>query len=218
MIGAERIMHYANELEQEAPHKIEGTQPPASWPSKGAIEFESVKMRYRDELADVLKGLSISVKANEKIGVVGRTGAGKSSIMMALFRMSELSAGRITIDGVDASKIGLNDLRSGMSIIPQDPLLFSGTLRSNIDPFSTKTDVELFDALRRAHLVHTDLPTVPNSPRTPGDMTPVGAHTPGQRRFTLDMTIEEEGGNLSVGERSLVSLARALVRGTKVVS
>ena len=221
MVGAERIMHYANTLEQEAPHKVTGTQPPASWPADGAIKFDNVRMRYREELPDVLKGLSIDVKANEKVGVVGRTGAGKSSIMVSLFRMCELSGGSITIDGVDISKIGLNDLRSGMSIIPQDPLLFSGTLRSNIDPFNTKSDIELYDALRRAHLVHSDHPrpsmaieTLPSGAQTP---LASGAQTPGQRRFTLDMAIEEEGGNLSVGERSLVSLARALVRGTKVL-
>lgn len=214
MVGAERIMYYANELDQERPHMIEDKKPPPSWPSEGRIEFNDVKMKYRDELPNVLKGLSISVGASEKIGVVGRTGAGKSSIMVALFRMSELSSGSITIDGVDVSQIGLNDLRSGISIIPQDPLLFSGTLRSNIDPFSTKTDLELYDALKRAHLVPSssnysaDLPS--------GAQTPARAGTP-TNRFNLDTVIEEEGGNLSVGERSLVSLARAMVRGTKVL-
>jgi len=214
MVGAERIMHYANELEQEAPHTIEGKKPPPSWPAEGRIEFNNVRMKYRDELPDVLKGLTLTVGASEKIGVVGRTGAGKSSIMVALFRMAELSGGSIKIDGVDISTIGLNDLRSGISIIPQDPLLFSGTLRSNIDPFSTKSDAELYDTLRRAHLVSpisTYASPISSSP-------PSGAQTPGNNpRFTLDTVIEEEGGNLSVGERSLVSLARALVRGTKVL-
>jgi ABC-type multidrug transport system fused ATPase/permease subunit len=153
--------------------------------------------------------VSISVGASEKIGVVGRTGAGKSSIMVALFRMSELSSGLITIDDVDVSSIGLNDLRSGISIIPQDPLLFSGTLRSNIDPFSTKTDAELYDALKRAHLV----PSSSTYSAEPAS----GTQTPGASRFNLDTVIEEEGNNLSVGERSLVSLARAMVRGTKVL-
>ncbi|WVR09429.1 hypothetical protein IAU60_006496 [Kwoniella sp. DSM 27419] len=208
MVGAERIMHYANEIEQEAPHEIKEMKPPAEWPQGGKIEFTDVKMRYRADLPDVLKGLSISVGANEKIGVVGRTGAGKSSIMVALFRMAELSAGTIKIDDIDVSKIGLNDLRSGISIIPQDPLLFSGTLRSNIDPFNTKSDAELYDTLRRAHLVS-------NSPRQ--SIGGVPQHTTSAKRFTLDTVIEEEGGNLSVGERSLVSLARALVRGTKVL-
>ncbi|OWZ63367.1 hypothetical protein AYX15_04629 [Cryptococcus neoformans] len=202
MVGAERIMHYANELEQESPHQIEGTKPPASWPSEGTIEFKDVRMRYRPELPDVLKGLTLNVGASEKIGVVGRTGAGKSSIMVALFRMSELSHGFIKIDGVDVSKVGLNDLRSGISIIPQDPLLFSGTLRSNIDPFNTKTDAELYDTLRRSHLIGS---------------SDSSHNSDSQNRFNLDTVIEEEGGNLSVGERSLVSLARALVRNTKVL-
>jgi ABC-type multidrug transport system fused ATPase/permease subunit len=210
MVGAERIMHYANELEQEAPHKIEATQPKPEWPDQGRIEFKDVRMRYREELPEVLKGLTLSVGAAEKIGVVGRTGAGKSSIMITLFRMAELSGGSIEIDGVNISKIGLNDLRSGISIIPQDPLLFSGTLRSNIDPFSTKPDDELYDALKRAHLVPS------GTPRISTDL-PSGSQTPGAQRFTLDTVIEEEGGNLSVGERSLVSLARALVRDSKVL-
>lgn len=219
MVGAERIMHYANELEQEASHQIEAAKPPRSWPAEGRIEFDNVRMKYREELPDVLKGLTLSVGAAEKIGVVGRTGAGKSSIMMALFRMSELSSGSIKIDGVDLSKIGLHDLRSGISIIPQDPLLFSGTLRSNIDPFNLRTDLELYDALKRAHLVHSTprvsmaVPLMSIS----GEPLPSGAQTPAQGRFTLETVIEEEGGNLSVGERSLVSLARALVRGTKVL-
>jgi ABC-type multidrug transport system fused ATPase/permease subunit len=208
MVGAERIMYYANELDQEWPHVIEEKKPAQSWPAEGRIEFKDVRMKYRDELPDVLKGLSISVGASEKIGVVGRTGAGKSSIMVALFRMSELSSGSITIDDVDVSTIGLNDLRSGISIIPQDPLLFSGTLRSNIDPFSTKTDAELYDALKRAHLV-------PKSSNYSAE--PSGTQTPASNRFNLDTVIEEEGNNLSVGERSLVSLARAMVRGTKVL-
>ena len=207
MVSTERIMHYANELNQEQPHNLEGTKPPSSWPDKGAIEFDNVRMRYREELPDVLKGLSISVGASEKIGVVGRTGAGKSSIMIALFRMSELSGGKISIDGVDVGKIGLNDLRSGISIIPQDPLLFSGTLRTNIDPFSTKSDHELYDALRRAHLV--------SSSRKSGEESKNEDST--SRNFTLDTIVEEEGGNLSVGERSLVSLARAIVRDSKVL-
>ncbi|WWC71394.1 uncharacterized protein I206_105349 [Kwoniella pini CBS 10737] len=211
MVGAERIMHYANELDQEAPHQIKEVQPPPTWPDEGKIEFNNVKMRYRDELPDVLKGLTLNVGANEKIGVVGRTGAGKSSIMVALFRMAELSGGSIKIDGIDVSKIGLNDLRSGISIIPQDPLLFSGTLRSNIDPFNTKNDIELYDTLRRAHLIS-------NTPRpSTSNRLSMSNNESNSKRFSLDTLIEEEGGNLSVGERSLVSLARALVRNTKVL-
>lgn len=206
MVGAERILHYANHLEQEAPQKIPDTLPPPTWPAEGRIEFDNVFMKYRPELPNVLKGLSLSVRANEKIGVVGRTGAGKSSIMVTLFRLAELSGGSIKIDDVDISKIGLNELRSRISIIPQDPLLFSGTLRSNIDPFGTKTDAELYDALKRAHLI----PSATYGSAEPGTETPTS-------RFNLDYAVEEEGNNLSVGERSLVSLARALVRDPKIL-
>jgi len=207
MVGAERILHYANTLEQEAPHQVLENKPAGTWPAEGKIEFKNVRMKYREELPDVLKGLTLSIGKHEKVGIIGRTGAGKSSIMIALFRMAELSGGVIEIDGVDVSKVGLNDLRSGISIIPQDPLLFSGTLRTNIDPFNEKSDHELYDALRRAHLVKTKTST---DGRVSDDDSSA-------RKFNLDTPVEEEGGNLSVGERSLVSLARALVRDTKVL-
>ncbi|EIW68338.1 hypothetical protein TREMEDRAFT_32323 [Tremella mesenterica DSM 1558] len=202
MVGAERVIYYSKDLEQESPHEIKENKPFSDWPKEGKIKMENVRLKYRPELPDVLKGLSLSVGASEKIGIVGRTGAGKSSIMVALFRLAELSSGSISIDDLDISKIGLNDLRSTVSIIPQDPLLFSGTLRSNIDPFHTRTDLELYDTLKRAHLVSSD--------------SSLDGQSQGNR-FTLDTVIEEEGGNLSVGERSLVSLARALVRGTKIL-
>lgn len=203
MVGAERVMYYANNLEQEGAHEIEGKKPPADWPREGSIQFNKVVMKYREELPFVLKGLELDIHPAEKIGIVGRTGAGKSSIMVALFRMAELASGSIVIDGQDISQMGLADLRSRISIIPQDPLLFSGTIRSNIDPFNTHTDAELYDVLRRAHLI-------PSSTSASGTDTPT-------TRFNLDYAVEEEGNNLSVGERSLVSLARALVRDPKVL-
>jgi len=155
----------------------------------------------------------MTIKAGEKIGIVGRTGAGKSSIMTALYRIVELSSGIITIDEVDISKVGLTDLRSGLSIIPQDPLLFSGTLRSNLDPFGQYDDATLWDALKRSCLVDTTAKGVSDSP---GEDAQTRATTP-LNRFTLDTPIEDEGGNLSIGQRSLVSLARALIKDTKVL-
>jgi ABC-type multidrug transport system fused ATPase/permease subunit len=125
--SVERVLHYAQEIEQEAPHEVapaaKANIPGASsWPSVGRVEMKDVVLRYRPDLPPVLKGLTMSVTGGEKIGIVGRTGAGKSSIMTALFRIVELSGGSIAIDGVDISKIGLTELRSSLSIIPQDPV------------------------------------------------------------------------------------------------
>lgn len=127
MNSVERLLHYSNELEQEAAFDIDENKPPSNWPEKGEMQFKNVQLRYRPGLPLVLKGLTMHVAGGEKIGVVGRTGAGKSSLMQAIFRIVELAEGSITIDGHDISKIGLNDLRSRVSIIPQDALLFSGS-------------------------------------------------------------------------------------------
>ncbi|GAA5893310.1 uncharacterized protein JCM6883_007628 [Sporobolomyces salmoneus] len=207
MNAVERLLHYANHIEAEAPAIVEEKRPAENWPAQGAIEFDKVVMSYRPELPPVLKGMSLSVGAGERIGVVGRTGAGKSSIMMTLFRIVEVSSGTITIDGIDISKIGLSDLRSRLSIIPQDAVLFNGTLRSNLDPFEEYDDATLHDALKRSWLIEQDAHPEGGS----------GAATPTKPRFTLDLAIEDEGMNLSVGERSLVSLARALVKNSKII-
>nr|XP_018264326.1 uncharacterized protein I303_02491 [Kwoniella dejecticola CBS 10117]OBR86484.1 hypothetical protein I303_02491 [Kwoniella dejecticola CBS 10117] len=200
MNAVERVLWYADakSLPQEPAHVIPSTQPEESWPREGAIEFKDVVMSYRPGLPPVLKGLSMSVCAGEKIGIIGRTGAGKTSITIALFRLVELSSGSIQIDGEDISKVGLNALRSRIAIIPQDPVLFSGTLRTNLDPFDLYEDATLYDALTRSCVITSQ-----------GDND--------HKRLTLDSVIEEEGQNLSVGERSLISLARALVKNSKIV-
>ncbi|SCV70702.1 BQ2448_3464 [Microbotryum intermedium] len=228
MNSVERMLHYANKLEQEAPSDIEETRPDPSWPSQGAIEFENVFMSYRPELPPVLKGFSLRIEGGQKIGVVGRTGAGKSTILQCLFRMVELQSGKISIDGIDISKLGLNQLREKIAIIPQDALLFSGTLRSNLDPFNVYEDRVLWDAMRRAYLVD-QVPAGEVTAAEPKDASkdssaPVAATgdeaavaTAATSRFTLDMVIEDEGLNLSVGQRSLVSLARALVKDSRVI-
>ncbi|KZT07645.1 P-loop containing nucleoside triphosphate hydrolase protein [Laetiporus sulphureus 93-53] len=211
--SVERIVYYADELEQESPHQLPDRTPPPSWPARGTVEFNEIVLKYRPELPAVLNGLSMSIRPGEKVGIVGRTGAGKSSIMTALYRLVELTSGSIVIDGVDISKIGLDDLRKGLAIIPQDPLLFSGTLRSNLDPFGYHDDARLWDALKRAYLVEDREPYYSmdgTSDAGEGSATPMN-------RFTLDSPIEDEGGNLSIGQRSLVSLARALVKESKIL-
>ncbi|KAG8979673.1 hypothetical protein FRB90_008018, partial [Tulasnella sp. 427] len=211
MNAVERIVHYTQDdlIDQEAPHVIEDQRPPSDWPIGGSIQFKDVVMRYRPGLPPVLKGITMDIAPGEKIGVVGRTGAGKSSLMIALYRIVELTEGTIYLDGLDISKMGLNDLRSKISIIPQDPLLFSGTVRSNLDPFSRYDDAKLHDALRRAHLIGPSTLAATSSTASEGLE---GEKREVSARFTLDMPVEPEGANLSVGERSLLSLARALVR------
>jgi ABC-type multidrug transport system fused ATPase/permease subunit len=198
MNATERIHHYGTGLEEEASLQLGDV--PQSWPDKGEIIFKDVQMRYREGLPLVLQGLNMHVQAGERIGVVGRTGAGKSSIMSTLFRLVELSGGSITIDGVDISTIGLHDLRSKLAIIPQDPTLFRGTVRSNLDPFDEHTDLELWSALRQADLV--------------GQEAQIDDKT---GRIHLDSPVEEEGLNFSLGQRQLMALARALVRGSQII-
>ena len=136
---------------QEAPATIDEMKPFAGWPSHGVVEFKAVELRYAETEPLVLKGIDFKTKSAEKIGIVGRTGAGKSSLVTALFRLAE-PTGAIIIDGVDVLKIGLKDLRSAISIIPQDPLLFTGTLRRNLDPFDEFSDEMIWKVLKEVHL------------------------------------------------------------------
>jgi ATP-binding cassette subfamily C (CFTR/MRP) protein 1 len=199
MNATERLHYYGTELDEEAPlHTVEVAK---SWPQQGEIIFDNVQMRYRQGLPLVLQGLTMHVKGGERIGIVGRTGAGKSSIMSTLFRLVEISGGSITIDGMNISKIGLADLRSRLAIIPQDPTLFRGTIRSNLDPFHEHSDLELWSALRQADLV--------------SDEANLDDKSPG--RIHLDGVVEEEGLNFSLGQRQLMALARALVRNSQII-
>jgi len=218
MNAVERLRYYGAELEEEAPLKTIDVR--KTWPEKGEIIFDNVQMRYRARLPLVLEGLSMHVSGGERIGIVGRTGAGKSSIMSTLFRLVELSGGHITIDGVDISTIGLHDLRSRLAIIPQDPTLFRGTVRSNLDPFGEHDDLKLWSALRQADLVSTDENTSPSSPTAPPPA--IGSSTAlvparEQSRIHLDSVVEEDGLNFSLGQRQLMALARALVRGSQII-
>jgi ATP-binding cassette subfamily C (CFTR/MRP) protein 1 len=196
----ERIHYYGTRIEQEAPeHTIEILK---SWPEEGEIIFDKVQMRYRAGLPLVLQDFTLHVQPGERVGIIGRTGAGKSSIMATLFRIVELDSGSITIDGLNISTLGLEDLRSRLSIIPQDPTLFRGTVRSNLDPFNKHTDLEIWSALRQADLVDND--TLPTAMTT-------------SSKITLESKIEDEGLNLSLGQRQLMALARALVRGNQII-
>ncbi|XP_017108725.1 multidrug resistance-associated protein 1 isoform X7 [Drosophila bipectinata] len=195
IVSVERIKEYG-ETKQEAPWELEADKSkPKNWPEEGRVEFQNFQVRYREGLDLVLRGVSFNIKGGEKVGIVGRTGAGKSSLTLALFRIIESAGGRIAIDGVDIATMGLHMLRSRLTIIPQDPVLFSGSLRINLDPFEVKTDDEIWKALELSHLKSF-----------------VKSLAAG-----LNHEIAEGGENLSVGQRQLVCLARALLRKTKVL-
>ncbi|MGH0163405.1 UNVERIFIED_CONTAM: hypothetical protein FKN15_051191 [Acipenser sinensis] len=151
IVAVERVKEYS-ETETEAPWIVPDKRPPEDWPTQGKVEFNDYSVRYREGLDLVLKNLTLQVKGGEKIGIVGRTGAGKSSMTLCLFRILEAAAGEITIDGVKISEIGLHDLRSKLTIIPQDPVLFSGTLRMNLDPFEKYADEDIWKVLELSHL------------------------------------------------------------------
>ncbi|PNY06586.1 ABC transporter C family member 2-like protein [Trifolium pratense] len=192
--SVERIGTYID-LPSEAPSVIEDNRPPPGWPSSGSIKFEEVVLRYRPELPPVLHGLSFTIFPSDKVGIVGRTGAGKSSMLNALFRIVELEKGRILIDDRDIAKFGLADLRKVLGIIPQSPVLFSGTVRFNLDPFTEHNDADLWEALERAHLKDVIR----------------------RNSLGLDAEVSEAGENFSVGQRQLLSLARALLRRSKIL-
>jgi ATP-binding cassette subfamily C (CFTR/MRP) protein 4 len=153
MIAVERVLEYCS-LPQEPPGQLPSDRsPPKNWPSHGNIVFDNVSMRHGSDSHSpaTLRHISLKIEACEKVGIVGRTGAGKSSLIEMLFRMGSLIEGQIKIDNIDISTVGLNDLRRGISIIPQDPLLFTGTQRSNLDPFDIYSDADIWSALEQVN-------------------------------------------------------------------
>ncbi|XP_032727951.1 canalicular multispecific organic anion transporter 2 isoform X1 [Lontra canadensis] len=194
IVAVERVKEYSK-TETEAPWLVEGSRPPAGWPRKGEVEFRNYSVRYRPGLELVLKNLSVRVRGGEKVGIVGRTGAGKSSMTLCLFRILEAAEGEIRIDGLNVADIGLHDLRSQLTIIPQDPILFSASLRTNLDPFGHYSEEDIWRALELSHL-HTFVSSQPAG---------------------LEFQCSEGGENLSVGQRQLVCLARALLRKSRIL-
>ncbi|KAG8997825.1 hypothetical protein FRB94_007433 [Tulasnella sp. JGI-2019a] len=226
MNTVERVQHYADGLDREGDQEVEGDTERIrkGWPEHGVVSFRNVKFAYRGGLPLVLKGVSFDVKSGEKVGCVGRTGAGKSSLLQALFRIVELQEGSIEIDGVNLRDVGLGTLRRSLAVIPQDVKLFHGTLRENLDPLSLKTDAELLDIMRFASLPP---PSTAASSTAAIDVLPSSSHssvtgkspsaTANLARFDLNMAVEYEGSNFSAGEGQLIALGRALVKGSKIV-
>ncbi|OJT05881.1 ATP-dependent bile acid permease [Trametes pubescens] len=239
--SVERVVEYLD-LPQEPPAIIESNRPPAYWPSSTSMNKDSLLVvdnlviKYAPELPAVIRGISFSLKAKERVGLLGRTGSGKSTLAMSLLRFADPASGRIVIDGIDISTIGLHDLRSRLTFIPQDATLFSGTLRDNLDPFSEHTDAECLDVLDRVQMLtdsqrasqhasreasraasragslpeHDRQPTIASASTSPTE-------TAGKTVITLDTQVSPGGTNFSQGQRQLIAMARALLRRSAII-
>lgn len=221
MNPTERVIEYSQiEIEDQG-----GLSPPAAWPTDGRLGVHDLTVSYAPNLPPVLHGLTFSA-VNQRVGVVGRTGAGKSTLSLALFRFLEARRGSVHIDGIDISKIKLHDLRSRLAIIPQDPVLFSGTIRSNLDPLNEHSELEILDALERVHLIQDAQESFADSllgssaaakrnslPRIDN----IDKDNPLNMSTYLSSTVSEGGLNLSQGQRQLLFLARAILTKPKIM-
>ncbi|KAI0945816.1 hypothetical protein AcV7_009953 [Taiwanofungus camphoratus] len=234
--SVERVVEYLD-LPQEPPAVIDSNRPPAYWPSSSGpnedsmITVEDLVVKYSPELPAVLHGVSFNLKARERVGLLGRTGSGKSTLAMSILRFVDPTRGRIMIDGIDISTIGLYDLRSRLTFIPQDATLFSGTLRDNLDPFGEHEDSECLDVLYRVHML-TDSqfasqrtsrePSRPASVHDDRDGTVASVSTTAteteiKTAISLDTQVSPGGTNFSQGQRQLIAMARALLRRSSII-
>ncbi|KAL0952989.1 hypothetical protein HGRIS_007200 [Hohenbuehelia grisea] len=233
--AVERIVEYLD-LPQEPPTIIESNRPPAYWPSSSSdnrnalIEVENLVIKYAPDLPPVLHDVSFKLKAKERVGLLGRTGSGKSTMAMSILRFVDPTSGRILIDGIDIAQIGLFDLRSRLTFIPQDATLFSGTLRENLDPFNEHEDHECLDVLQRVQMIgntgsssqtsrdHSRAPSIHNedqelAPSVSSAFTETDAKT----TISLDTQVSAGGTNFSQGQRQLIAMARALLRRSSII-
>ncbi|KAJ3788774.1 hypothetical protein GGU10DRAFT_384717 [Lentinula aff. detonsa] len=241
--SVERIVEYLD-LPQEPPVVIESNRPPAYWPSstqnQTLVSVENLSVKYAPDLPAVIQDVSFSLKAGERIGLLGRTGSGKSTLAMSILRFVDPSSGKIIIDGIDISTIGIHDLRSRLTFIPQDAALFSGTLRDNLDPFGEYTDVECLDVLQRVQMsTQSQFPSRFTSRAPSTAVTPTSSRPPsindvdrqdvassvgstitnmdGKTTVSLDTRVSSGGTNFSQGQRQLISMARALLRRSSII-
>ncbi|KAH6892508.1 ABC transporter type 1, transmembrane domain-containing protein [Thelonectria olida] len=230
MNSVERMLHYAYNIEQEPAHEVDDVDKDlkaSEWPRAGRVQFQSLTLSHRPGLEPALRDITLDIKPGEKVGVVGRTGAGKSSLISALLRITEPTSGKILIDGVDIRTVGLHLLRSSLSVISQGAVLLAGTIRYNLDPFQQHDDDWLQQCLSRVGLAGGQ----PNTNRTSsnGQDNGIGSDScedekiyesepgGGSPSLVLDSEVKENGANISQGQRSLISIARALVRRSRIV-